>query len=347
MAEPMNKQEIVRLLSLTDYDEINGLFQEAETVRDTYCGREVHLRGIIEFSNYCAQNCNYCGLRRSNDAVTRYRMSIDEILATAGTISKNGIGTIVLQSGEDFAYTRQDITEIIRRIKNNYDTAITLSLGERRFDEYEEWFKAGADRYLLKHETANAALYSVIHNKQKLEDRLTHIRFLKSVGFQTGSGNIIGFPGQTIEDIADDILLCGELDLDMVSFSPFLPCADTPYSDKQKCDLLLTLKTMAVARLYLKNVHIPATTALATLDEQGREKGILAGANVVMPSYTPAPYRSDYKIYNDKKCITEDPIGCLPCLKMRIMSTGLDVATGKGHSPKKIAEVLFAESVEH
>jgi biotin synthase len=215
--------------------------------------------------------------------------------------------------------------------------AITLSLGERKFNEYISWRKAGADRYLLKHETANPKIYSKLHQKQKLFERIDHILFLKSIGFQIGSGNIIGLPKQKLEDIADDLLLCEKLECDMASFSPFIPASDTPFKNVEKASMELTLKTMAIARLVLKNTHIPATTALGVLDETGRIKGLQAGANVVMPNYTPHPYRENYKIYDGKFCISESTIAYGSCLRVMIESLGRKVAVDRGDSIKFIA----------
>jgi biotin synthase len=335
----LKKEDIVFLLSLEDPLEVILLYKKADEIRKECCGDEVHLRGIIEFSNNCEQDCLYCGLRISNLSLDRYRMSGNEILATAGHIYKAGIKTIVLQSGEDFEYSRSLITELVKSIKSKLDVAITLSLGERDFDDYDEWKKAGADRYLLKHETANPELYQKFHQKQPLEERVQHLRYLKSIGFQTGSGNMIGLPGQSFEDIADDLLLCKELDCDMVSISPFISSPDTPFKNVPNANLDLTLKAMAVCRIILKDVHIPATTALGTLDEFGREKGLQVGANVIMPNYTPNPYRQNYKIYPDKKCISDDPLACGSCLTLMIESLGRKVGTSKGHS-LKVKEVV-------
>jgi len=330
----LSKDEIIFLLSLSDDEDIKALFNRADEIRKQFCGDDIHLRGIIEFSNYCEQDCVYCGLRKSNNTLERYRISIDEIIYTAIKINSAGIKTVVLQSGEDFHYTKDDITKIIRAIKESCDVAITLSLGERSFDEYDEWKIAGADRYLLKHETANPKLYSALHSKQKLEERITHLRYLKSIGFQAGSGNIIGLPKQTIEDIADDILLCKELDCDMCSFSPFIPSPETPFKDVPVADLTLTLKTMAAARIVLKNVHIPATTALSTLTPEGRKLGLQVGANVIMPNFTPDEYKDKYRIYANKK--TYDPIIYVQELKQMIYSLGRKIGEAKGHSFKSL-----------
>ena len=332
--EKLDKDDIISLLQVEDRNEIILLYQKADEVRKQYCGDEVHLRGIIEFSNYCEQECLYCGLRKSNYSLTRYRMSKDEILNTAGMIYQNGIRTIVLQSGEDFDCTAEDIEDIIKSIKDEFDIAITLSLGERSFSEYKMWRKAGADRYLLKHETANPRLYSIYHSKQRLQDRLDHLIYLKSIGYQIGSGNLVGMPQQTLNDLADDIILCKELDVDMASFSPFIPSPNTPYRKQSACGINLILKVMAAGRIVLKNSHIPATTALGTMDQYGREKGLQVGANVIMPNYTPAPYRERYAIYPNKKCVNDNPNLCASCLGLMIDSLGRSIGAGQGHTLK-------------
>jgi biotin synthase len=263
-------------------------------------------------------------------------MKKDEILNTARFIFKAGIQTIVLQSGEDSFYDCDEIESIIKEIKNELDAAITLSLGERNFEEYKIWKTAGADRYLLKHETANPKLYPIYHQGDELENRLKHLRYLKSIGYQTGSGNIVGLPKQTLEDIGDDLILLKELDVDMASISPFIPSPETPFGNETRANVELTLKAMAVARIVLKDVHIPATTALGTLDKLGREKGLKVGANVIMPNYTPNPYRQNYQIYPDKKCISDDPLACGSCLNLMIESLGRKVGKSKGHSLKII-----------
>ena len=334
--ENLSKQDIVYLLTIMEEFEIKLLFAKADEVRKKYCGDDIHLRGIIEFSNHCDQHCLYCGLRLHNKNLPRYRMNKDEILNTARFIFKAQIQTIVLQYGEYSFYDFYEIESIINEIKNELDVAITLSLGERNFEEYERWKAAGADRFLLKHETANSKLYSIYHQGDELENRLNHLRYLKSIGYQTGSGNIVGLPDQTLEDIADDLLLLKELDVDMASISPFIPSPETPYGSEAKANIDLTLIATAVARIVLKDVHIPATTALGTLDELGREKGLKVGANVIMPNYTPNPYRQNYQIYPDKKCISDDPLACGACLTLMIKSMGRKVGRSKGHSLKII-----------
>ncbi|MGK9475835.1 [FeFe] hydrogenase H-cluster radical SAM maturase HydE [Melioribacter sp. OK-6-Me] len=335
----LNRQEIIYLLGLSNKEEIELLFNRADEVRRIYCGDEIHLRGIIDFSNYCQQDCLYCGLRKSNKSITRYRMAPDEVVEVAHKFINKGIFTIVLQSGEDSFYDTDKIAYIIYSIKQKADVAITLSLGERDFEEYKTWKIAGADRYLIKHETANPKLYAAYHENQKLSERLEHIRFLKEIGYQVGSGNMIGLPNQTLADIADDILLCKEYELDMAAFGPFVPAPGTPWQNKKPGDVLLTLKTMAIARIVLKDVHIPATTALATLDEDGRIKGLKVGANVIMPDFTPSPYRENYQIYANRKCVNDDPDDCRSCLQLQIESIGRKVSNSRGDSLK-----LFKQS---
>jgi len=330
----LNRDEIVLLLSLKDKKAIEKLYTYADEIRQKYCGDKVYLRGIIEFSNYCDQDCLYCGIRKSNKDLQRYRMTKDEIISTAGRITQAGIKTVVLQSGEDHFYSKSLITDIILSIKEKFDPAITLSIGERGRDEYDEWKKAGADRYLLKHETANEQLYSSIHQQEKLKSRLAHIRYLKKNGYQTGSGNIIGLPGQTYEDITDDILLCKEMECDMCSFSPFIPSYDTPFADVPPADVDLTLRTIAVARIVLRDVHIPATTALSSLIENGKELGLKVGANVIMPNFTPYPYRENYKIYRNK--INYDPLIYIEEIKSMLERMSRKVGEGKGHSLKLV-----------
>jgi biotin synthase len=332
--EELSREEIIYLLSLTEKEDQKKLFDHADKVRSLYCGDEVHLRGIIEISNFCDQNCVYCGLRQDNSSLERYRMTPEEIIKTASVISGLGIFTIVLQSGEDKHFDCDIISYLIYQIKQSANVAITLSLGERSFDEYRTWKIAGADRYLLKHETANPHLYSNYHFKQDLNERIEHLTFLKSIGFQIGSGNLIGLFKQTVEDIADDILLCKKLDLDMAAFGPFIPSPNTPYANKSAGSAELTLSTMAVARLVLKKVHIPATTALDTIDPIGRERGLTAGANVVMPDLTPFPYRSNYQIYPGKRGSQDDPLESTNRLQKRIEALGRTISYKRGDSFK-------------
>ncbi len=332
--EDLTKEDILFFLSLSESQMINKLLIKADEIRKEHCGNEVHLRGIIEISNHCDQSCLYCGLRLQNKELERYRMPKNEIIETAKFIHESGIRTIVLQSGEDKKLDCDDIEEIIIALKKNFNVAITLSLGEREFYEYKRWKEAGAERYLLKHETANADLYSQYHQGDLLEDRIKHIKYLKSIGYQVGSGNIIGLPHQTMEDIADDLLLLNELDVDMCSISPFVPSKHTPYADEKSGDVDLVLRTMAIARILLKNSHIPATTALATLAPDGRKRGLQYGANVIMPNFTPQPYKEKYIIYENKARTDRNAKITVEELHTLIKSVGRAVGKSKGHSLK-------------
>lgn len=336
----LSKEEIIFLLNFSDPEEINSLFARADQVRRNCVGDEVHFRGIIDFSNFCEQNCMYCGLREENFSLRRYRMTPEEIIETAKVISNEGVYTIVLQSGEDSFYDADMISYIIYSIKQNTNLAITLSIGERRFDEYKAWKIAGADRYLLKHETANEKHYHAYHNRQMLNERINHLKYLKQIGYQVASGGLIGLPMQTVEDIADDILLCKELDVDMVAFGPFIPVPFTPYKNHKPGSVDLTLKTIAVSRIVLQDAHIPATTALDTLDRMGREKGLNCGANVVMPDFTPHPYREQYLIYPGKRGISDDPLASHKMIQSRIEAIGRKVSASRGDSIKKKVSII-------
>lgn len=324
--------EVEELLKI---EELHELTFKADGIRQRYCGDEVHLRGVIEFSNFCCRDCLYCGLRRSNKKLTRYRMTKEEIIECALRGAYGGIRTIVLQSGDDFWYSTDVISEIIERIKEKADVAITLSVGERDYQDYYLWKKAGADRFLLKHETANPVLYSRLHPGQTLKGRLEILGWLRELGYQVGAGNIVGLPGQTLKDLADDILLMKELNVEMAGIGPFIPHPDTPLGREKQGTLDMTLKVLSVARIVLKDVHLPATTAVGSIYPEGREKALEAGANVVMPNITPKQYRPLYQIYPGKICLDEDPENCLGCLTKRVKSCGRKIAQDKGHSLKR------------
>lgn len=322
----MTKEDI--LLSLKE-EPLALLMQRADAVRRQYVGDEVHIRGIIEFSNHCCRHCLYCGLRCENKHIERYRMQPAEIIQLALQIAHQGVKTIVLQSGDDFSYTAETIASIIRTIKEEVDVAITLSLGERPFSDYELWRKAGADRYLMKHETANPALYAKLHPGKSLKERLSAILVLKNLGYEIGMGNIVGLPGQTLEDLAEDILLIREFQADMAGVGPFLPQKDTPLANYPPGKLELTLKVLALVRITSKDIHLPATTAMATIDpEKGQLLAFQAGANVIMPDFTPRNYGTKYAIYNDKAHVTYNQA------KTLISKAGRKLGKGKGGSLK-------------
>ena len=292
----LNRKEIIQLLSLpAKYSP--ELFSAAYKVRKEQVGDEIFLRGIIEFSNHCERNCLYCGLRKGNANLSRYRMSEDEIIATTEQIKNTGVPTVVLQSGEDSFYSQDIICRLIERIRKETDLIITLSIGERALNDYKAFQQAGANRYLLKHETASLELYRYLRPGCEWEYRLQCLRRLKELGFETGTGNMVGLPGQTPEILADDLLVMKLLDADMLGIGPFIAHPDTPLAGIGNDDLELTLRVLALVRLITRNTNIPATTALATLHPQGRLLALQAGANVVMPDFTPEIYKTRYDIY--------------------------------------------------
>lgn len=330
----LSRDDIVELLNLKDPAQLQKLYDKADKVRQEVFGNIVHLRGIIELSNHCARWCQYCGLNAGNNELERYRMSKDEILEHARNAFKLEYKTLVLQSGEDNYYTVDLVEEIIRAIKDEMDVKVTLSLGERPNEEYARWKKAGADRYLIKHETSDPILYQKLHPDMKYERRLEILKVLKKLGYEAGSGIMIGLPGQTLETLANDILLFKELKVDMVGMGPYMPHPGTPlYKDFMKSGYFaegleydieeMTYKVLAITRIVNKNVHLPATTSLATTNpDTGRELALSCGANVVMPNVTDINYRLLYEIYPAKVCTDEKPEDCVACIRGRIKSVG-------------------------
>lgn len=295
----MTKKEIISYLNSSNPAQ---LYQEADKAREKFCGNKVHIRGIIEFSNHCCRSCLYCGLRKENKDIPRYRMRHDEIIDLANQTIQSGVKTIVLQSGDDFGFSQKSLCQIIEKIKEkNPKVAVTLSIGERPDEDYRAFKDAGADRYLLKHETANPILYGKLHPGQDLKIRIRILDYLRKLGYQIGPGNIIGLPGQTIDDLADDIVFMKNLDSDMAGIGPFIPQRNTPLSNFPFGSLDLTLKVLALVRIITKNIHLPVTTAVATLSpDKGQVLGFKAGSNVIMPDFTPESYRKNYVIYDNK-----------------------------------------------
>ncbi|MCL5773547.1 MAG: [FeFe] hydrogenase H-cluster radical SAM maturase HydE [Firmicutes bacterium] len=330
----LNKEEIIEVLSWQDEALLERLFQIADDIRKNQCGDDVHLRALIEFSNHCSRNCLYCGIRRGNKKLERYRMTPDEIVDTAVKACSAGFKTIVLQSGEDTWFAADKVSWIVKAIKDRAGCAITLCIGERTLAEYEVMKKAGADRYLIKYETANPDLYHALHPEMDYENRINILLWLKEMGYQVGGGNMVGLPGQTLEDLADDIILARKLNLDMMGIGPFIPHSETPLHDFPGGDLKMVLKTVAVSRIVTLNSHIPATTATGTIDAEGRQKALRCGANVIMPNLTPAKYRKLYEIYPGKKCSDEEPGRCAGCIKTMVKSMGRNIAPDYGHSLK-------------
>jgi biotin synthase len=331
----LGREEIITLLSLEDQSSIDRLIAVADEVRKENIGDDVHIRGLIEFSNFCRCQCNYCGLRANNTRVERYRMSEAEILEVALGLEAKGIRTAVLQSGEDLYYSSDDIASIIKTIKSNTSLAVTLCIGERPYEDYKLWKEAGADRYLLRHEAANKELYTQLHPSGSYENRMQCLPWLKELGYQVGAGGMVGAPGQTIEHLADDIEFYRDFQPDMIGVGPFISHPDTPYGEEQSGSVQMTLKMVALARIVTRSALLPATTAIGSLEEQGREMALMAGADVVMPNYTPMAYREKYEIYPNKRCVTENPEQCLGCLKLRIKSVGRTVSTTHGHARRK------------
>lgn len=343
----MKRDEIVAWLRETDEARLAELWRRADDARQRHVGGDVYLRGLIEFSNYCVRLCAYCGLRAPNTGITRYRMSADEILECAHQAAQFGYGTVVLQSGEDPGTKAGWLADVIRRIKAETGLAVTLSLGERNDDELLLWREAGADRYLLRFETSKRALYDHLHPPRSgtTSDRVALLRRLRAMGYEIGSGVMIGIPGQSYEDLAQDIETFGELDLDMIGVGPFLVHPDTPMGDPDfqplepggdqvPSDELMTYKVIALTRLACPRANIPSTTALATLNvKRGRELGLVRGANIVMPNLTPAKYRIHYEIYPNKACLRETADQCHSCMQARIVSLGRDIGRGPGTSP--------------
>ena len=326
----LNKEEITKLLT-AELEELDYLLEKADQKREEICGDEVHLRAIIEFSSYCKQNCYYCGLRKDNQKLKRYQLEKEEIIKTAQMAADLGYQTVVLQSGED-EYPAAEVAEIIKEIKNTTEMAITLSLGERDFAAYKLWRDAGADRYLLKHEIADRVLYEKYHPGMSFENRIESLKYLKTIGYQIGSGVIIDLPGQTPEIMAEDLLLSQDLELDMIGSGPFIPHQQTPLKGSKTGTVEMTLKFTALSRLLLPLAHIPATTALGTIDAEGRQKALKAGANVVMPNVTDSKYREKYQIYPEKICVNEEAGDCRQCIGGIITSLGRHVSQNKGHS---------------
>jgi len=294
------------------------------------------LRGIIEFSSYCRNACGYCGLSRTNTRLQRYRLTEAEILAVAENIAKAGVKTIVLQSGEEDNLDADWLGQIIEAIQGRFDVAITLSVGERSRAEYASWKRAGADRYLLKIETSDRELYEDLHPGMSFENRMRCLRDLAELGYQTGTGDLVGLKGQTIESLAEDILLFKQGDFDMLSVSPFIPHGQTPLAGEPAGDLRMTLKMTALTRIVSRNAHLPATTALGSLHGRDeRPKALAAGANVLMPNFTPAPYRRQYEIYPNKRCVDENAGACPACMAGMVMALGRWVDYGRGDSLKR------------
>ena len=315
------------------------LFQRARNLREQYYGKSIYIRGLIEFTNYCRNDCYYCGIRASNSRIRRYRLSPEEILDCCEKGYALGFRTFVLQGGEDALYTAEKITDLVERIKKKYpDCAVALSVGEQPREVYRRWFDAGADRYLLRHETADDAHYRYLHPASlSLENRKRCLFDLKEIGYQTGCGFMVGSPGQKAEHLAEDLLFIYALQPDMVGIGPFIPQRDTPFGREPAGSLEMTLFLLGILRVMLPNVLLPATTALGTLHPHGLEMGMLAGANVCMPNLTPENVRKQYALYDRKAGEKEDGEGAdeaLLTLKKRMEAIGAQVEVSRGDAVK-------------
>ncbi len=339
----MNRDDLIKLLSLTDENQIEELFKKAYQIKQEFVGTKVYYRGIIEFSNYCVKDCYYCGIRKSNSSVDRFMMTKEEILEAAKWAYDEKFGSLVLQSGERIDREYIDfVTDIIKEIKKIGDGSlgITLSLGEQTEESYKKWFEAGAHRYLLRIETSNRELYQKLHPESHLfDERLNCLKTLKKLGFQTGTGVMIGLPEQTIEDLANDLIFFKEMDIDMIGMGPYVLHQETPLAKKvnrfdSRKQLLMGLKMIAVARVFLKDVNVASTTALQALDPLGREKGLQAGANIIMPNIGAVTYRKAYQLYDNKPCLDESAGICKTCFEGRVEVIGESVGYGEwGDSP--------------
>jgi len=340
----LDKSQILKWLREEDPQALSELYAEADRRRRQTVGDAVHLRGLIEISNYCVRECGYCGLRASHRDLKRYRLSSEEILGCATEAVKLGYGTVVMQAGEDYGIRTEWLAEIVRRIKQETPLAVTLSMGERPVEDLRTWREAGADRYLLRFETSDPALYALIHPSRGAapSDRIAILKTLKQLGYEAGSGVMIGIPGQTFESLAADIELFRRLNLDMIGVGPYISHPATPLGSglwRRNVDASaqvpnteeMVYKVVALTRLVCPNANIPSTTALATINlRNGRELGLERGANVVMPNLTPVVYRSLYEIYPSKACIFETASTCYSCLNQRIASIGRSVGSGPG-----------------
>ncbi len=328
-----SKEDIISLLK-SEGDDKKLLFAKSESIKQQYVDNIVYFRGLIEFSNQCSKDCFYCGIRKSNIKVKRYQLTDAEILNAAQFAIDQHYGSIVLQSGEiQSPYFTHRMEHLITEIKalSSGKLGITLSCGEQDNETYRRWFNAGAHRYLLRIETSDRELYARIHPTDKnhrYDERIRALQNLKSIGYQTGTGVMIGLPFQTIEDLADDLLFMKNFDIDMCGMGPFIEHQDTPlYAHREKLMPLverfeMTLKMIAILRIMMKNVNIASTTALQAIDKMGREKALKIGANILMPNITPGKYRNDYKLYENKPCTDEEAEDCVSCLEMRIKIAG-------------------------
>lgn len=347
----LTNDQVIRWLAEQDSQQLAELWDLADHVRRQHVGDAIHLRGLVEISSHCHRTCLYCGLRLQNRELPRYRMTADDIVCVAHEAARRKYGTVVLQAGEDPQLSVEMLCDVIRRIKSETPLAVTLSLGERPETHLRQFRSAGADRYLLRFETSNLDLLAHIHpplNGQPASHRLDLLHFLKSIGFEVGSGAMVGIPGQSFSDLSRDICLFHELDLDMIGVGPYVPHPDTPlyHLSCQHQDLetqvpaneIMTYKTVALARLMCPRANIPSTTALATINPaEGQLLALQRGANVIMPNLTPVRFRQDYQIYPNKAGSQRTPDQSAALAAAHVSAIGRHIAQGHGDSPNVIA----------
>lgn len=328
--DTLDKSAIIELLTTAPTEE---LYRRADDVRREAVGDAVHLRGLIEFSNICRNDCLYCGIRRGNRQVQRYRMTDEELVETAKRATALGFQTIVLQSGEDMHFDQARMCHIIEQIKR-LDVALTLSVGERDYEDYKAFRDAGADRYLMRIETTDRDLYNRLNPGMSWERRHECLLMIRELGYELGSGIMVGLPGQTVESIADDLLYLKDIGIDMAGIGPFIPHPETPLAGEAGGTLEQALRTMAIMRILMPDINIPATTAMESLHPQGRIMALQAGANVVMPNVTEGEYRRLYELYPGKICVNDTPAHCRSCIGLKIRSIGRTIGQGRGGHEK-------------
>lgn len=329
--DTLDKSAIIELLTTAPTDE---LYRRADDVRREAVGDAVHLRGLIEFSNICRNDCLYCGIRRGNRQVQRYRMTDEELVETAKRATAIGFQTIVLQSGEDMHFDQARMCHIIEQIKR-LDVALTLSVGERDYEDYKAFRDAGADRFLMRIETTDRDLYNRLNPGMSWERRHECLLMIRELGYELGSGIMVGLPGQTVESIADDLLYLKDIGIDMAGIGPFIPHPETPLAGEAGGTLEQALRTMAIMRILMPDINIPATTAMESLHPQGRIMALQAGANVVMPNVTEGEYRRLYELYPGKICVNDTPAHCRSCIGLKIRSIGRTIGQGRGGHMKR------------
>lgn len=330
--QTITEEELSILLNTGDDLVIEELHKRARKCAVAHYGKRIYIRGLIEFTNYCKNNCYYCGIRCANRHVQRYRLTLEQILSCCESGWELGFRTFVLQGGEDPYYTDEKICEIVREIKRRYpECAVTLSIGEKNKESYQAYFDAGADRYLLRHETADEEHYGRLHPKEmSFVARKECLKTLKKIGYQTGCGFMVGSPGQTYHTLYEDLMFIKGLRPQMVGIGPFIPHKDTPFAQEAAGTLEMTLRLLSIIRLIHPKVLLPSTTALGTIHPEGREKGILAGANVVMPNLSPVNVRDKYTLYDNKICTGDEAAECKACMAARMKRIGYEVVTDRG-----------------